>query len=156
MSKYLLILPIFVSLLAFSSGSVLAQESPNDILSAKGSGDKEVCVLIKDNLKRGVDAKAVTKTNIQLGHNVCYVVKCAIEGGGELKLIITGALEAGSTSDVVTRCCVDAGAEPGMIAQILQSVGEGLGYSPPGDEMIPMDPALRGTTGGRSISPSSF
>ncbi len=156
MSKHVLMLPVFVSLLVFSPGSVFAQESQKDILSGKDSGSKEVCVLIKDNLKRGVDAKAVTKTNIQLGHNVCYVVKCAIEGGGELKLIITGALEAGSTSDVVSKCCVDAGAEPGMIAQILESVGEGLGYSPLGDEMIPMDPVSTGTKGGSSISPSSF
>jgi hypothetical protein len=146
----------FVSLLVFSPGSGLAQESQKDILSGKDSDNKEVCVLIKDNLKRGVDAKGVTKTNIQLGHNVCYVVKCAIEGGGELKLIITGALEAGSTSDVVTKCCVDAGADPGMIAQIVQSVGEGLGYSTPGDEMTPIDPVAAGTTGGRFISPSSF
>jgi len=156
MDKHFLILFALVLSLAFSPGSALAQESQKDIFFGKDSGNKEVCVLIKDNLKRGVDAKSVTKTNIQLGNNVCFVIKCAIDGGGELRLIITGAIEAGSTADVVTKCSVDAGADPGTIAQILQSVGEGLGYSPPGDEMVPMDPAPRGTTTGRFISPSAF
>ncbi len=142
-----LFIPFFlVSFLAFAHGSVLAQESPKS----------EVCSLIKDNLKRGVDAKAVIKTNIQLGNNVCYVVKCAIDGGGELELIIAGAMEAGSTPDVVTKCCVDAGADPALIAQIFRNLGEGLGYSPLGDEMVPMDQAKTGSPTGRSISPSSF
>ncbi len=148
----------FICLLFFVcfSASVFGAEARGDLFSGINSGDNEVCRLIKDNISRGVDAKSVTKTNIQLGHNACYVIKCAIDGGGLLRMVITGAMEAGTTSDVITKCCVYAGAEPGMIAQILQSEGEGLGYSPPADELIPMAPAPRGTTPRRFISPSSF
>ncbi len=156
MYKYLRILVVFVSLLVVSQGSVLGQENPINVLPSKGAGIKEVCSLIKDNIKRGVDEKAVTKTNIQLGHNVCYVVKCAIDGGGDLKLIIAGAVEAGVTSDVVTKCGVEAGADPLIVAQILQNLGEGLGYSQPGDEFVPMAPAPSGNTAGRFVSPSHF
>ncbi len=156
MSKYVLILFIFALSLMLLPYGVAAQENPKNVMAGKDDGSKEVCNLIKDNLKRGVDAKAVTKTNIQLGQNVCYVIRCAIEGGGELRPVIMGAMEAGSTSDVVSKCCVDAGAQPGDIAQILQGAGEGLGYSPPGDEMIPMSAVSVGAPAGRSISPSSF
>ncbi len=135
---------------------VSAADSPKDTLLGAKSKEKEVCGLIKDNLQRGVDAKAVTKTNIRLGNEVCYVVRCAIDGGGELKLIITGAVEAGATPDVVSKCCVEAGAEPAKIAEVLQGMGEGLGYSPPGD-FVPMDTAaVGGNTGTRFVSPSSF
>jgi hypothetical protein len=147
---------VFLLYLACSAGSVAGAENSSDGLSGKDAREKELCTLIKDNLKRGVDAKSVTKTNVQLGHSVCHVIRCAIDGGGELRLIITGAVEAGSTPDVVTRCCVDAGAEPGTIAKILQSLGEGLGYSPPGDELVPVDPVPTGTAAGRFISPSAF
>ncbi len=147
---------IFLLFFACFSVSVFGAENRVNLLPGMNSGDNETCRLIKDNISRGVDAKSVTKTNIQLGRNACYVIKCAIEGGGSLRSVIAGAMEAGTTADVVTKCCVDAGAEPGMIAQILQSEGEGLGYSPPGDEMIPMAPAPRGISAGRFISPSSF
>ena len=136
---------------------VSAAESPYDALPGEKGKGGEVCSLIKDNLQRGVDAKSVTKTNIRLGNDVCYVIKCAIDGGGELNLIITGAVEAGATPDVVSRCCVDAGAEPAKIAEVLQSMGEGTGYSHPGDQFVPMDTATVGrNTGTRFVSPSSF
>lgn len=146
---------------------VFAEENLRDILSGKEGCDRvvcdDICALIKNNLKRGVDAKAVTRTSIQLGHSVCQVIGCAIDGGGELRLIIGGAVEAGSTPDVVSRCSVDAGAKPGSVAQILQSLGEDLGYTPPGEELvapggelIPVDSVPTGPTGGRVISPSSF
>ena len=147
---------VFLLSLVCSAGSVFGAENSNGFLSGKHSGDNDVCRLIKDNITKGVDAKAVTKTNIQLGQNVCYVIKCAIEGGGELRLVIAGAIEAGSTADVITKCSVDAGADPGAIAQILQSVVEGLGYSPLGDEFVPADPVPVRTTEGRFISPSAF
>lgn len=153
MGKYPLIFLFFVLFLTYSAGSVYAQEY---LLTDKDAGAKEACSLIKDNLQRGVDAKAVTKDNIQLGNNACYVIKCVIDGGGELKSVISGAMEAGCTTDVVTKCCMDAGVEPGMIAQIFQSTGRGLEYSLPMDELIPFNPAPRGNSAGRFISPSSF
>jgi hypothetical protein len=157
MGKYILILLlVFISIPAFSPGSVVAQENPMNVLPGTDTGSKEACDLIKDNLKRGVDAKAVTKTNIQLGQNVCYVIKCAIDGGGELSAVIAGAVEAGSTADVVTKCCMDAGADPAKIARIFQNLGEGLGYSPPEGELVPMTPVMIQTPAGRSISPSAF
>jgi len=155
MNRLVIPLVFFLSL-ACSAGSVFGAENSNGFLSGINSGDGETCRLIKDNITRGVDAKSVTKTNIQLGRNACYVIKCAIDGGGALRLVIAGAMAAGTTADVVTKCCADAGAEPGVIAQILQSAGEALGYSPPRDEMIPMAPAPRGTAAGRFISPSAF
>ncbi len=147
---------LFASLLALFSAATISHAAES-ALSAEKGGKKEVCSLIKDNLQRGVDAKSVTKTNIQLGNEVCYVVHCAIDGGGELKLVITGAVEAGATADVVSRCCVDAGAEPARVAEALQSIGEGLGYSQPGDAFVPMATATVGrSTGTRFVSPSSF
>jgi len=147
---------IFLLSLASSAGSVFGSENSNGFLSGKDPGGNETCRLIKDNITRGVDAKSVTKTNIQLGNNVCYVVKCAIDAGGELRLIVMGALEAGSTPDVVSRCCADAGAEPWMIAKIMENMGEDRGVSPPEDTFIPVDPYHRGTSSGRFISPSAF
>jgi len=147
---------VFLLCLACSAGSAFGAENSSDLLSGKNSGDGETCRLIKDNITRGVDAKSVTKTNIQLGHNVCYVVKCAIDGGGELSLIVMGAVEAGSTPDVVSRCCTDAGAEPWKIAQILENMGEGFGYSSPKADFIPIDPFPARTTARRFISPSAF
>jgi hypothetical protein len=150
-------IPFVIALSVMISGSLLAAEPPKDISLGEKGGGSEVCSLIKDNLQRGVDAKAVTKTNIRLGNEVCYVVKCAIDGGGELKLIVAGAVEAGSTPDVVSRCCVDAGADPAKIAEVLQGMGQGLGYSLPGEQLVPMDASVVGSnTGTRLVSPSSF
>jgi hypothetical protein len=146
-----------ISLSLTLAGSVFAADLQKDIPLAKKGEGNEVCNLIKDNLQRGVDAKAVTKTNIKLGNEVCYVIKCAIDGGGDLRLVITGAVEAGSTPDVVSRCSVDAGADPARVAGVLQSLGEGLGYSSPADNFVPMDTRTVGTTTGTTfVSPSSF
>ncbi|MDA8239683.1 MAG: hypothetical protein M0Z67_04830 [Nitrospiraceae bacterium] len=147
----------FILVLFSAATFVSAADSPKDTLLGHNGKEKEVCGLIKDNLQRGVGAKAVTKTNIRLGNEVCYVVRCAIDGGGELKLIIAGAVEAGATPDVVSKCCVEAGAEPAKIAEVLQGMGEGLGYSLPGDQFVPMDTATVGRNAGtRFVSPSSF
>ena len=153
--RLIIFFTFFITLFAAAT-FVSAAESPYDALPGEKGKDGEVCSLIKDNLQRGVDAKAVTKTNIRLGSDVCYVIRCAIDGGGELKLIITGAVEAGATPDVVSRCCVEAGAEPAKIAEVLQGMGE-AGYSRVEDQFVPMDSATVGrNTGTRFVSPSSF
>jgi hypothetical protein len=156
MFRRVLISTVLSLSLMFASG-VFADAPQKDTPPAiKGDGSG-VCSLIKDNIHRGVDTKAVTKTNIKLGNEVCYVVKCAIDGGGQLRLIIAGAVEAGSTPDVVSRCCVDAGADPDQVAGVLESLGEGFGYSSPGEGFVPMDTRTVGTTTGtRFVSPSTF
>lgn len=156
--RFCLLLIISLSLL-LSVNPVFSEENLNDILSRRNIEEKEICNIIKTNLKKGIDAQEVTRTSIEMGNKVCYVVKCAIDGGGDLRQIIAGAMEAGATSDVVSRCAVDAGAEPELIAQIFESLGVlGLGYSPLLEEgLIPIEAGLPGgTTGGGTISPSSF
>ncbi len=150
--SFTLLLAVFYSAAVASA----AEHGYGALPGEKGKGG-EVCSLIKDNLRRGVDAKAVTKTNIRLGNDVCYVVKCAIDGGGKLSLIISGAVEAGATPDVVSRCCVDAGAEPAKIAEVLQNLGDDPPSSSAADQFVPMDSVTVGrNTGTRFVSPSSF
>ncbi len=153
----LVISSTFLLALFYAAAVVSAAEYQYGALPGEKGKGGEVCSLIKDNLRRGVDAKAVTKTNIRLGNDVCYVIKCAIDGGGELRLIISGAAEAGATPDVVSRCCVDAGAEPAKIAEALQNLGDDPPYSPTVDPFVPMDSVKVGrNTGTRFVSPSSF
>lgn len=171
MFNRLLIFLIIPLAFVFLPCVVFAEENLRDILSGKEGCDRvvcdDICALIKNNLKRGVDAKAVIRTSIQIGHSVCQVIRCAIDGGGELRLIIAGAVEAGSTPDVVSRCSVDAGAKTGAVAQILKSLGESPPGEvlvtvpveelvPPGEELVPVDSVPTGPPGGRVISPSSF
>ncbi len=140
---------------------VFAAEDLKNITSA---GDncaenvcKDLCGLIKSNLKRGVDAKALVKTNIQLGNRVCNVIKCSIDGGADLGRVVAGAVEAGSTSDVISRCLVEAGVKVEAIEQVLQSqpqqtAGESSVFSESND-----GPDLnKNAGGGGDISPSSF
>ena len=139
------------------AGSTYAADSSNGLPLVKATSGAGVCSLIQDNLKRGVDAKAVTKVNIRLGNEVCEVIKCAIDGGGSLSLILAGAVEAGSTPDVLSRCAVSAGADPSEVAQILQDLGKRLGYASQEDNIVPIDTStIPENTGSRSVSPSSF
>jgi hypothetical protein len=162
MGKYFLLSLVLVSLLSYSAGNVCAQ---GNILTGKNADSKEVCSLIKDNLERGVGAKAVTKTNIQLGHNTCYVIKCAIAAGGNLDEIISGAVEAGATPDVISRCAIDAGVDAGAVAEGLTRTGstspyysksEGPGYLAAEGELVPIDPLPNAASGGGYVSPSGF
>ncbi len=154
--------PAFL-LVMFGSALPVEDKDPRNIDLHEG---EKVCSVIKASVQKGDEIKKIVKTGIEMGYNACYVVKCAISGGGDLNQIIAGAVEAGATPDVVSRCAIDAGAEATEVVRCLVLAGttslcyfqpvSGLGYSPPADELVPMDSAPRGNTAGRSISPSSF
>lgn len=160
-----LIVPAFSLLMALLVCSLSAEEILKERVASKEVCDRAVCddmcELIKNDLRRGVDAKTVTKTNILVGNNFCLVVKCVIDGGGRLDLLIAGAVEAGSTPDVISRCCISAGAKPGSVAQALLSVGEPVSSTAVGDnssavQLVPSDAVPPGDPQGGTISPSSF
>jgi hypothetical protein len=147
---------IIVSSLAFLvmgaliDGMVFAQEKETlkDRLNRQYRQTKDICPVVKNNLRDGFNTKEITRFSIELGHDVCLVMRCAIEANGNLEQIITGAIEAGTTSDVTSRCAMNAGADPKAIAL----------YIPlPGDKLTPIDPSIPGgDPGGRIMSPATF
>jgi len=161
--RHRLLMPcLFFLFIALLYGVVCAEENPKDLVSARQVCDRavcdDICELIKNDLKRGVDAKAVTKANILLGNNVCFVIKCVIDGDGELKALIAGAVEAGSTPDVVSRCCLNAGVNAAAVAQALKVAKEPAGQTDsqtPAD-IVPTDPKPTPDSGNSLVSPSSF
>lgn len=154
--------PVFL-LVMFGSALPVEDKNPRNVDLHEG---EKVCSVIKASVQKGDEIKKIVKTGIEMGYNACYVVKCAISGGGDLNQIIAGAVEAGATPDVVSRCAIDAGAEATEVVRSLVRAGttslcyfqpvSGLGYSPPPDELVPMDPAPKGNTAGSFLSPSSF
>ena len=121
----------------------------------------DICELMKNDIRRGIDPKAVTKANIVLGNNVCFVITCVIDGGADLKRLVAGAVEAGGTPDVISRCCTSAGVKPSSVAQAFQSAGETAGPATPGEapspvEVVPSDTTPTEPPAGKVISPSSF
>jgi hypothetical protein len=144
---FLLIVPLI-------NGPVFAEETLKDKLIRQYKEEKDICPVVKKNIREGLNTKEITKSCIQLGHDACLVVRCAIEADGNLEQIITGAIEAGTTTDVCARCAMIAGADPKAIASILQT---GLGYSPlPGGGLTPIDSNLPGDNAGEVMSSSHF
>ncbi|MCK7514160.1 MAG: hypothetical protein MZV70_65870 [Desulfobacterales bacterium] len=117
---------------------------------------------MKNDLRRGIDAKAVTKANILLGNNVCFVITCVIDGGADLKRLVAGAVEAGGTPDVISRCCTSAGVKPSSVAQAFQSAARACrpcnsrGGAVPRRGCPVRIAAPAGPPAGKVISPSSF
>lgn len=142
------------------------KEEKDDIATLKSLKEKEVCVFISDKIKLGANIKKYVKTSILLGYKACPLIKCAVLGGGKLDEVVAGAVEAGAAHDVISKCCMEAGVSGGELAKTFAAMGspelcfvnpEGLGYSPPGEELIPIDPTvLDRRTGGSPVSPSSF
>ncbi|MDI6802208.1 MAG: hypothetical protein QMD01_09205 [Thermodesulfovibrionales bacterium] len=115
-----------------------------DIISEKYASKKDICPVIKDTIKEGINTQEIVRTSIQMGYTACYVIKCAIIGGGNIEHIIYGAIEAGVTRDVVSRCSMEAGARP-------EDILPGLGYTPPS---APLTPITINFPGGGTFSPS--
>jgi hypothetical protein len=139
----------------FVHGPVFAQETLKDKLTRQYKEEKDICPVVKKNIREGLSPKEITKSCIQLGHDACLVVRCGVEANGNLEQIITGAIEAGTTSDVCSRCAMNAGADPKAIAAILET---GLGYSPVSEGgLTPIETSLPGgNKPGGVMSSSSF
>jgi len=136
---------VILATLPLINNPVYAGETLKDILTKRYQEEKDICAVVKEAIRKGINAKEVTKICIEMGHNACLVVRCAVEGKGNLEQIIIGALEAGATPDVFSRCTLDAGAEAREIARILEP------------ELSPAEIGLAGgSSGGGLISPSSF
>jgi hypothetical protein len=134
-------------------GAVFAQETLKDKLTRQYKEEKDICPVVKKNIREGLSTKEITKSCIQLGHDACLVVRCAVEADGKLEQIITGAIEAGTTSDVCARCAMNAGADPKAIAAIL---APGLGYSPlEGGGLTPIETSLPGGNKNDGVMSSS-
>jgi len=148
------ILCFIVALLLLVGNTVFADQPPKDPFSKKYMEAKDVCSLVKQVLREGMNAKEVTKRSIELGHEACLVIRCAVEGNGSLPLIIAGALEAGATSDVCSKCAIDAGADPKDVAQALET---GLGYTPAAAGLNPINVNVPGgEPAGGVLSSSGF
>ena len=135
-------------------GPVFA-ESLKDMLTKQFQKEKDICVVVKENIGQGLSAKEITRACIGMGHDACLVVRCAVEAKGNLEQIITGALEAGTSSDVCSRCAMNAGADARELSRILET---GLGYSPAsGGGLTPVEIGLPGgNRSGGVISSSTF
>jgi hypothetical protein len=133
---FLLICPLL-------QGPVFAGEDLKGLLSEKYKEEKDICKVVKQAIKDGLNAKDVTRDSIQMGHDACLVIRCGIEAKGNLGQIINGALEAGTTTDVCSRCAVDAGADPNDVQPYTQE------FPAPNPIPMPEQPA-------KVISPSSF
>jgi hypothetical protein len=144
-----------VMFLLVFNGPVMAEETVKDVITGQYSVEKDICTVVKNTIRNGMDTKEVTKTAIQMGHDACLVVRCAIEADGSLEDIINGAMEAGTTKDVCAKCAVIAGADPAVVAGLLETA---LGYSPPlAAGIAPIELGLPGgNKGGGFMSPSGF
>jgi hypothetical protein len=144
-----------IMMVSYIPASVSSAGTLRDELTREYKKEGDICPVVKNAIRSGLDTKEVTKTCIEMGHDACLVVRCAVEARGNLEQIITGATEAGATSDVCSRCAMNAGADPKEIARILET---GLGYSPvAGGGLTPVEINLPGgNTGGGTISSSHF
>jgi hypothetical protein len=143
-----------IALSLLMSNTVFADEPLKDTFSKKYMEAKDVCSLVKQVLREGMNAKEVTKRSIELGHDACLVIRCAVEGNGSLQQIMAGALEAGATSDVCSKCAIEAGADPKDIAQALET---GLGYTPAATGLNPINVNVPGgEPAGGILSSSHF
>jgi hypothetical protein len=145
----------FLAMSLLAQGLVFAQESLKDVLTKEYRQEKDICPVVKNTIRSGMNTKEITKACIEMGHDACLVVRCAVQANGNLEQIMTGAIEAGATSDVCARCAMNAGADPREIARILET---GLGYSAvSGGGLTPVDISLPGgNKGGGVLSSSHF
>jgi hypothetical protein len=142
---------IIIFLMVLNS-AVAAEETVREILTKQYTTEKDICVVVKNGIKNGLDTKEVTKAAILMGHDACLVVRCAIEADGVLEQIINGALEAGTTKDVCAKCAVIAGADPIEVARIIEA-----GPAPLAVGLSPIELGLPGgDTGGGFLSPKGF
>ncbi|MFZ5907429.1 MAG: hypothetical protein ACOYVJ_08500 [Nitrospirota bacterium] len=131
------------------------EQTVKDAIVKEFKDTKDICPVVKQVLKSGMDTREIVKSSIELGHDACLVVQCAIAGGGNIEQVISGALAAGATSDVCSRCAIEAGANPAEVAKALET---GLGYSPPLAAGLPtIEIGLPGNArSGGVMSPSTF
>jgi len=151
MKRILALGSVIIFLLVFNS-AMAAEETVRDVLAKQYNTEKDICVVVKNSIKNGLDTKEVTKAAILMGHDACLVVRCAIEADGLLEEIINGALEAGTTKDVCAKCAVIAGADPVDVARIIEA-----GPAPLAVGLSPIEIGLPGgDTGGGFLSPKGF
>jgi hypothetical protein len=144
---------MFISISVLMNSPAFAEETLKQVISDKYEKEKDICKVVKQTIKEGMNTKEITKTCIMMGHDACLVVRCAIDADASLEQIINGALEAGTTPDVCSKCAIDAGADPVAVAKILET---GLGYPPVAIGLSPIEIGLPGgNKGGGSLSPSS-